>query len=247
MSGDDGESSGHGAPAVRKAGKSSTGEIDAFLSRVRTMAPAAKGTAEPGRLLFALDATASRQPTWDRACHIQSDMFHAAGELGGLSIQLVFFRGFGECKSSSWTEDTATLARRMASVRCLGGLTQIGKVLRHAIDETKAKRVQAMVLVGDAFEEDIDEVCHAAGELGMLGVPVFGFHEGGDPAARNAFRQIAKLTGGACCDFDLASASQLRDLLRAVAVYAAGGRKALADHAERHGGAALRLTHQVSR
>ena len=28
-----------------------------------------------GRLLFALDATASRQPSWDRACQLQGQMW----------------------------------------------------------------------------------------------------------------------------------------------------------------------------
>src|SRR3546814_8666125 len=59
-------------------------------------------------------------------------------------------------------------------------------------------------------------------ELGVLGVPVFVFHEGGNPIAADAFRQIARLTRGAYCPFDSASADRLKDLLAAVAVYAAG-------------------------
>ena len=84
-----------------------------------------------------------------------------------------------------------------------------------------------------------------AGQLGLHGVPAFIFHEGDNPAAARAFQQIAKLTNGAYCSFDSASAQQLRDLLSAVAVYAAGGRTALEDYGKRTGGAALRLTSQV--
>ncbi len=70
-------------------------EIDAFLAKVAaTPAPAAGGR---GRLIFALDATMSREPTWDTACHIQAEMFEATRAIGGLDVQLVFFRGFGEC------------------------------------------------------------------------------------------------------------------------------------------------------
>ena len=52
-------------------------EIDAFLAKVKGLAP----TGEPGRrgrLIFALDATMSRQPLWDTACRLQADMFREA-------------------------------------------------------------------------------------------------------------------------------------------------------------------------
>jgi hypothetical protein len=63
----------------------------------------------------------------------------------------------------------------------------------------------------------------------MLGVRAFLFQEGANPQAERAFRHIAKLTNGAHCRFDSSSPQQLRDLLGAVAAYAAGGRQALAD------------------
>jgi hypothetical protein len=133
----------------------------------------------------------------------------------------------------------------MAKVRCLGGRTQIRKVLRHAISENNIKRVNALVFVGDCFEEDIDDVCDVAGELGVRGVPAFLFQEGNDPIATSTFRQIAKLTGGAHCNFDLASARQLKELLSAVAVFAAGGRVALEDYSGRTGGVARLITNQM--
>ena len=81
----------------------------------------------------------------------------------------------------------------------------------------------------------------------ILGVPVFVFHEGDDALAHRAFQQIAKLSGGACCRFDAGSAQQLRDLLSAVAVFAAGGRAALEDFGKRRGGQVLRLSYQVGK
>jgi hypothetical protein len=218
-------------------------DVDRFLAKVAA-APARKRGAR-GRLIFAMDATASREPTWDRACHIQSEMFIATEALGGLEVQLVFYRGFGECKASPWVANSRELVRRMTAVSCLGGQTQIGRVLRHSITETGKKKVDALVFVGDSMEEDVDALSHLAGELGLLGVPVFIFHEGGDPVAARGFRQIARLTNGAYCPFDAGSADQLRELLAAVAVFAAGGRRALEDLSESGGAAVRLLTSQV--
>ncbi len=199
--------------------------VDSFLAKVAVTPVAA--TSGHGRLIFALDATASREPTWDRACAIQGDMFLETQTLGNLQIQLVYYRGYGEFKPSPWCTDSRQLLPHMTRVSCLAGTTQIAKILQHAIDETKRAPVQAVVFVGDCMEENMEHLAQLAGQLGILNVPVFIFHEGADAVARMAFEHIATLTRGACCPFDSASARQLRDLLAAVAVYAVGGRKAL--------------------
>ena len=219
-------------------------EIDAFLDELRR-APAVRPAGGRGRLVFALDATASREPSWDRACRIQGEMFEATAGLGGLEIQLVFYRGFSECKASRWLASAAELHRAMRSVRCLGGETQIERVLDHAIRETQKRRVNALVFVGDAMEENVDRLCRRAGELGLLGVPIFLFHEGRDGTAAHAFRQMAALSRGAYLSFDLASAGRLKELLGAVAVYAAGGYRALSAYGERKGGEVRLLTAQL--
>src|SRR5262249_46286801 len=133
----------------------------------------------------------------------------------------------------------------MCAVACVGGETQIERVLRHALAESRKQRVHALVFVGDAMEEKADRLCRLAGELGLLGTPGFVFHEGNDPEAAPAFLQIAKVSHGAYLSFDLASADRLRDLLAAVAVYAAGGYRALADYGRTKGGEVLRLTAQL--
>lgn len=228
-----------GLPAEKRSA-----EVDAFLEELRGAPPAPVGGGR-GRLVFALDATASREPSWDRACRIQGEMFEATAGLGGLEIQLVYYRGFAECKASRWVTSAADLHRIMRQVSCVGGETQIERVLAHAVRETGRRRVNALVFVGDAMEENVDRLCGLAGELGLLGVPVFLFHEGGDRVAAAAFRQIAQLSHGAYLAFDLASAGRLRELLGAVAVYAAGGYKALADYGRGKGGEVLRLTAQL--
>ncbi len=222
----------------------SRGQVEAFLDKVASL-PVVKPAAERGRLIFALDATASREPTWDQACHLQGEMFEETASLGGLDVQLAWYRGFGEFQASDWSADARALLGRMAGVRCLGGKTQIRKVLKHAVRETGAARVNAVVFIGDCCEEKPDLLCDLAGQLGVLGVPVFVFHEGQDADARRVFEQIAQLSGGACCQFDAGSAQQLRDLLSAVAVYAAGGRAALEDFSKRRGGAVPQIARQV--
>jgi hypothetical protein len=231
---------GKAVPAAAK-----NADVEAFLRQVAAM-PTARPARGKGRLIFAMDATASREPTWDRACQLQGEMFEATAALGGLDVQLVFYRGFDECKSSKWLSTAPQLHRAMRAVFCAGGQTQIVRILGHAITAARAGHVNALVFVGDAMEESLDELMGRAGELGLLGVPVFLFHEGGDPVAARAFKEIARVTKGAYCPFDAASAEQLRALLGAVAAYAAGGRRALADYGKRAGGAALCLSQTLA-
>jgi hypothetical protein len=230
-------------PAGKPAAASSRPEIEAFIARARTLAPTLE-QGKRGRLIFALDATMSRQPTWDAACQLQAEMFREAAAVGGLEVQLVYYRGFDECRASGWVADGARLARLMTGIDCRGGRTQIGKVLAHARRETEKAKAQALVFVGDAMEEGIDDLAAAAGELGLRGVPAFVFQEGDDPLVEQAFREIARLTGGAYCRFDVGAAHQLRELLRAAAAYAAGGLRALADLSA-HGTGARALLAQL--
>lgn len=231
-------------PAKTKTGEltgkpSSSGNVDAFLNQVRSLQPASSGR---GRLIFAMDATMSRQPTWDLALSLQSDMFRAVKEVGGLDVQLIYFRGFNECQASRWVGDPDALARLMRQVHCEGGHTQIRKVLSHARQENEKQKINALVYVGDCMEEDIDHLSQLGGELGLISVPVFLFQEGPDARAERAFKEIARLSRGAYCRFDAGSAGQLRELLAAVAVYASGGRKALE---KSKSGAAVRLLEQL--
>jgi hypothetical protein len=237
MSGDKGD------PKV-PAGRSSGAEVEAFLQKVAAT-PMSRPAGRRGRLLFAIDATASREPTWDLACQIQSEMFTETDDIGGLDVQLAFYRGFGEMKVTKWLDSADELVRRMVKVRCLAGRTQIRKLLRHALRETERRKVDALVFVGDVVEEDIDELGHMAGKLGLVGTPVFVFHEGGEPVSRRAFEQVARLSGGAYCSFDAGSAQQLRDLLVAVAVFSAGGRPALDDLSRKRGGQVLQIADQM--
>lgn len=228
-----------GTPAV-----TSRSDIDAFLSRVKALGPvSAAGTR--GRLIFALDATMSRQPTWDQACSLQADMFREAASGGGLDIQLVYYRGLAECRASPWIAEPEQLGALMSRIDCRGGHTQIGRVLLHARREAEHAKVAVLVFVGDAMEESLDDLCAAGGELGLHNVRALMFQEGDDPVCERAFREIARLTHGAYCRFTPGAAHELGELLRAAAAYAAGGMKALAD-LKRRSATTVRLIEQLS-
>jgi hypothetical protein len=235
------------APAPQGGGdvEGGRGDVDSFLSQLASAPAPQRRAGERGRLIFAMDATASREPTWDTAIQIQAEMFSETAALGGLEVQLAWYRGYGEFRASEWVSDSKALVGRMTGVRCRAGKTQIGRVLKNAIVEAKRGRVGALVFVGDAMEENFDSLGDLAGRLGLLGVRAFIFHEGRDATVERAFQHLAQLTGGACCRFDASSAKQLRELLAAVAIYAAGGRTALLEYGQKKGGDVLRLTHQV--
>ena len=221
--------------APSKAPATTKDEVSAFIAKVGAMPPVRKPAGARGRLVFAMDATMSRQPTWDRALAIQAGMFTETQKIGGLDVQLVYFRGYNECRASKWVSEPSALARFMTKVSCQGGSTQIGRVLTHLKNEAQAAKINAAVYVGDAMEENIDALCRTAGEIGLLGVPIFMFQEGTDSGAEPAYREIARLTRGAYFRLDASAAKILRELLMAVAVYAAGGRAALESRQEQVG------------
>jgi len=217
-----------------------TTEIDTFLIEIGKLA--ADASTKRGRLVFALDATASRQPTWDTACMLQAEMFQEAATSSSLDIQLVYYRSLSECRASRWISNPTQLAKTMSQIMCQAGHTQIGKVLTHTQKETKLLQVSALAFVGDAMEENPDTLAQQASELGRLKVPAFMFQEGHNRTVEHVFRNIAELTHGAYCRFDPGAARQLAELLRAVAVFAAGGMPALA---AQHNASAIKLLGQL--
>jgi hypothetical protein len=204
-----------------------------------------KTHAARGRLVFALDATASRERTWDLAAQLQASMFEEAAKIGGLDVQLVFYRGCNEVQQTPWLSDAHELIRRMSTIRCEAGATKIARVLQHIQTENKREKINAAVFIGDAVEEPPSELYDAAAGLG---VPMFWFQEGDNEAiwlnqpgelaggyspqklvkVEQVFRELARLTGGAYGKFDAGAAKQLGELLRAIAAFTVGGITALA-------------------
>lgn len=203
-----------------------SGEVDAFLSDIHAVEVIAPQI-QPAKLIFALDATMSRAPTWALARKLQSEMFLAADESGKLEVQVVFFRGQFELRKSAWTTSPAALGDKMAGVQCQAGATQIGRVLRHISTTAAQQDIKAAVYIGDAVEENPGTLSDLAAQLGLVGVRLFMFQEGQDRRVERAMRDMARLSGGAYAQFNHKSAEHLKTLLRAVGAYAAGGHAAL--------------------
>lgn len=207
--------------------------VKAFLEQASKV-PVPAESKSLGRLIFGMDATASREPCWDMACQIQADMFTETAALGQLQIQLCYYQGYGEFYATNWTQNATQLQQEMTSVRCKSGQTQIQRILKHTLSQANDHKINALVFIGDHMEELADKLLETAGQLALRGIPVFIFHEGSDPIAEQTFRRISKITKGAYCRFDQSSAEQLRALLNAVAIYAVGGLSALNTHSQRH-------------
>ncbi|WP_116368667.1 VWA domain-containing protein [Parahaliea mediterranea] len=217
-------------PSRPPAAKANATDIARFLGTSRAISRVAERRA---RLIFAIDATASRQPTWDTASHLQQQMFSAGTGAANLSLQLCYYRGFQEFFASDWLGDGDTLATLMRRVHCEGGHTQIARLLRHALKEHQAAPLRALVFIGDAMEENAATLCQLAGECGLRKLPLFLFQEGHAREVQTCFADMARLSGGAWARFDSASAALLAELLGAVARYASGGRAALENQASK--------------
>lgn len=213
------------------------GDVARFLQKQRAIR---RIVDKSPRLVFAIDATASRQPTWDMACQLQAEMFSATAPMASLSVQLCFYRGFCDFQASDWLSDTAVLQELMARVHCEAGQTQLQRILRHGLVEHARVPVRALVFIGDAIEEPAATLLDLAGQCGLRKLPLFLFQEGANTTVRQTLQQMASLSGGAYCAFNQNSARTLQELLGAVARFAAGGRRALQD--DRSGGAKLLLS-----
>ncbi len=100
--------------------------VDAFLERNR-QAITAGGR---GRLIFALDATASRSRDMGSRDRASGFDVRRGREGRRASIQLIFFRG-AEYQASNWTTNAQVLAAKIRKISCVGGTTRWGRVLGH--------------------------------------------------------------------------------------------------------------------
>lgn len=193
--------------------------VNTFLEKVKQ---GAVTSWKPARLIFAMDATASREHSWDLATQLHAELFTTAQQKD-LTVQLVYYRGIFDFHASTWNSKATELHETMQEVRCLGGRTQILRVLTHAYEESLRENVKALAFVGDACEEDPQELYSIAGRLGLIGVPVFLFQEGFESDTSAIFGEIARRTKGVHIPFTPGSAQAFAELLNTVAAYAAGG------------------------
>jgi len=180
----------------------------------------------PARLIVALDLTASREATLEKARLATAEMFGAMGAVGPVQLRLVYFRGLNETKKSRWHEDPAILCASMQKLACEAGATQIARTLRLALGEEE--NISSLVYIGDCCEEEPDELVVLAQELGRKGIPLWMFHECDDHdwdsiRAKPVFKTMAKASGGVYVEFKPESSLVLRELLASVAAYSASG------------------------
>ena len=226
-------------------GKEMSGTVAGFLAQVkqRKHLPERRSLK---RLIFALDATASREPTWDLACSLHGELFLEVGNQAQLAVQLCYYRGLNEFTASPFSPTPEELLGQMQRVHCLAGRTQLERLLAHTLTTARNFPLRGLVFVGDAFEENLPRILQQAGELRLRNVPVFIFQEGSDPRAGEAFARIAATTGGGHVQFNSAGAEELKRLLGAIASFATAGREGL-EHFARNSGSrkALQLLEQL--
>ena len=194
--------------------------VTAFLEKMQ------KAQAARARLIFAIDATASRAPTWKLARRLQAEMFLETAKIGGLEAQLVYYRGLNGFHDSALDQQWARTGQQHDPGHMHSGPTQIGRLLAHVRQECARQKVSAVTFIGDAAEENPQELYNAATGLG---VPLFLFQEGDDPHVSEVFEELKRLTNGAHRRFSPGAARELAGLLRAAAVFAVGGLAALSD------------------
>lgn len=179
------------------------------------------------RIVLAVDASHNRQNRLELLGLAQAAMFNTLDANAAVEAQLIYYRGFSECRASTWLRDPERMAELFAKISALAGPSQISRVLRHVVKETRERSVDLVVLVSDEVDENFEDLARCAQELAAARVPVVVLHEVSTQRSLQALSEIARLTHGATLSFDHAKAGQMTALLKAATIYAAGGREAL--------------------
>ena len=196
-----------------------------FLSKARAIKRIANAQT---RIIFSLDATASRAPTWQQAQSLHEALFDAASETSELLLQLCYFRGMATFHASPWVATATGLRQELAEVYCEGGTTQLQRLLEHCLTQHPGSTsLKAIIFVGDAVEESANVLNDIAVRCRLAKRPLYIFQEGSDEAASRIFASMAALSGGVHFSLGDNSADRLRRLLQSVIRLATGGRKAL--------------------
>jgi hypothetical protein len=192
--------------------------------------PPETGTPPRPRLIFAVDATASREPAWAAARQVTDALVKALP--GELDVALAVHGGSRVHTFTAFINEANTLRDRAAGVSCQAGMTRLLPILSASL---KHPGIRIVIYVGDVFEESLLQGRRLADLMSAQKTKLIVLHDTADPGARRdaeVFWDLAKRTGGCVLPFDASAPGRLRDLLSAVAVYAVGGEKLL--RARRH-------------
>ncbi len=213
------------------AGSAATSAAAALRSAVmHAEPPQDSATPTRPRLVFAVDATASREPAWAAARQVTDALVQALP--GELDVALAVHGGSRVHTFTGFTSDARTLRDRAAGVTCQAGSTRLLPILSASL---KQPAVRVVVYIGDVLEESLAHGRPLADQMGAQGIKLFVLHDTADRSAQRyaeVFWDLAKRTGGCVLPFDPSAPGRLRDLLSAMAVYAVGGEKLL--RARRH-------------
>lgn len=214
-----------GATSTSVTAPSTSSAVAKFLTKAQAIKRIAKAQTH---IVFSLDATASRAPTWQRAQSLHEALFDVASETSGLSLQLCYFKGIASFYASPWVVTAEGLRRELSEVSCEGGITQLRRLLEHCLaQQPDSTSLKAIIFIGDAVEEDPNTLNDLAVRCRLANRPLYIFQEGSDPRAKAIFASMAMLSGGAHIALGENSADQLRQFLQSVIRLATGGRKAL--------------------
>jgi hypothetical protein len=226
------------AVAAMTAGASAPAALRSALAHAEP--PGADTPARPC-LVFAVDATASREPAWATARQVTDALVKALP--GELDVALAVHGGSRVHTFTEFTTDANTLRDRAAGIACKAGLTRLLPILSAGLERPA---VRVVIYIGDVFEESLAQGRRLADAMGAKGTKLIVLHDTADPAARRdaeVFWDLAKRTGGCVLPFDASTSGRLRDLLSALAVYAVGGEKLLRERRDDLPGAVALLEH----
>jgi hypothetical protein len=176
------------------------------------------------RLVFAVDATASRSAAWDTARRVTDTLFQALP--GQLDVALAVHGGDRVHTFTEFVSDPNVLRDTAAGISCVGGHTKLIDIMQRTSD---ARDVKVLLYIGDSFEESIEQAREAADALKARGVRLIVLHDlpGENKAAGDVFADLARRADGLVLPFDAGAAARIREILEAVAVLAVGGVKLL--------------------
>jgi len=195
-----------------------------------------------GKLLFAIDATASREPAWEAAKQLTDSFFDAVP--GMIDIGLAAYGGNRVHTFTPYVADARRLRRLASGISCRAGYTQLLPILRRVVETGD---VGVVLYITDAFEEDATTAARLAEMLKAKGTRVIVLFDGwSDSEARAVFEDLAARTGGAVLPFEASAIERLKGLIAAAAVLAVGGEVLLAAKSNSLPGATLLLEYLKS-
>jgi hypothetical protein len=188
------------------------------------------------RVILAL-ANHAHTAGWDRAKVLQHALFKAAAG-SSLAMKFAFYgadnaAGVRRCRiTTRWITDSDDMAGVIDRAECrCGCYIHVRDVLAQAVKEGEERPLRAVIIIGDAFHDDVDgldEAAISANRLRRAGTQVFLLQLGEDPTTERRLQYLARVSGGTYFRFDPRTQErQFSEMWQAMSVYAAGGEEAV--------------------